>query len=513
MDLKIGAKGGRTGHEAAPDAYLPVLPLWLLRTAAAYLVAIKLLYSAIVPPDGDEAYYWLWGQHPQLSYLDHAPLVGWESFIGMHLLGWSPLALHFIPLVSFAIIALLLRLWARYLAPEHWQHFFWASLAIFLASPLMFAISTLLYPDEILLPTSLLAMTLLALFLADWEKGIRRWHFLYLGAGFLGLALLAKYNGALVGLGFVLALALRPKLRPLFASPQLYLAGLVTALFLLPVLIWNLNHDFDGLRFHAVDRFENRGEGFSPLGVGVFLLESVLYLSPFLVWPLIKYLLARRLDGFAGAAHAMGRAMLIASTLALTALASWTPAAGQVAPHWNIVGLLPFVPLAALFIRSRWLLAAHLAYGAFIATLAMVYFGLAPLPMDALGFSDGEAVLTLGQDQLAIAARAEAKAQGADFIATLSYSSAAQLAFAAGSGNGITSISPVLDQFDLWTDPASLAGKTALVVIVWPGQLDIAKGLFTSLQKVGDVTTQRLGHRLWTFGLYVGHGYRPAPAS
>lgn len=411
MDLMIEAESGRKRPGATPGAYVPVLPLWLLKAVVAYFIVIKLVYSVIVPPDGDEAYYWLWGQHPQLSYLDHAPLVGWESLVSMHLLGWTPLALHFIPLISFAILAGVLRLWARYLAPDNWRHFFWTSLAIFVASPLMFAISSLLYPDEILLPTSLLAMTFLALFLADWENGSKRWRYLYLGAGCLGLALLAKYNGAFVGLGFVLALLLRPKLRSLFAAPQLYVAGVIAALFLLPVLLWNLGHDFDGLRFHAVNRFENRGVGFSPTGVAMFLVESALYLSPFLLWPLGKYLLARRLEGFAGTAHAMGRVMLIASTLAFAALASWTPAAGQVAPHWNILALLPFIPLAALFIRSRWLLGAHLVYGAIVAAVAIVYFGLAPLPMDALGLSDGEAVLTFGEDQLVTAAEAAAKAQ------------------------------------------------------------------------------------------------------
>src|SRR6185312_17153433 len=108
-------------------------------------------------------------------------------------------------------------------------------------------------------------------------------------------------------------------------------------------------------------------------------------------------------------------------------------------PHWNIMGLLPVAALAAFFIRSRWYLAATLGLGAIVAGAAVLYYVLCPLPADALGIADGEAVVTFGLDDVYRAAHAAQIARHADFIGTLSYSSAGQLAFGAGSGDGIIS--------------------------------------------------------------------------
>ena len=41
--------------------------LLLPRIAVAYFLVLKLAYALLVPPNIDEAYYWLWGAHPQWS--------------------------------------------------------------------------------------------------------------------------------------------------------------------------------------------------------------------------------------------------------------------------------------------------------------------------------------------------------------------------------------------------------------------------------------------------------------
>jgi 4-amino-4-deoxy-L-arabinose transferase-like glycosyltransferase len=492
-------------------AYAPSLPLWALRLVVGYFVVAKLAYSAVVPPNLDEAYYFLWGQHPQLSYLDHAPLVGWGSIIGMQLFGWTPIALHLVPLLGFAIVAWVMWFWAGRLAPAQRESYFWASIATFLASPLLMALTTVTYPDALLIPLSLLAMTALAVFLAHWEAGEKRWRLLYLGGALVGIAMLAKYNGAFVGIGLFIAILRRPQLRPLLRLPHLYLAGLLALAFLLPVLVWNMQNGFEGLRLHAVDRFADRGTGFAIGGVITLLWQTVLNLSPLLIWPLLRFLLVRDEKGFAGALHAIAFGMVLTSTLATTALSAWVPAAGQVIPHWNIMGLMPFAALAPLLMRSRWLVRAHLLLGGLIAGLVVLYYIACPLPVDALHIEDGEAVVTFGEDQVAAAAKAAATAQHTDFIGAMTYSFAAKLSFGAGDGAGIISISPYIDQYDLWVDPNALAGKTALVVTEWADQPGKAAPLFDSLTKVGEVTSTRFGHKLWTFGLYLGRGYHPVP--
>ena len=40
------------------------LPVWVFQAVVVILVVAKIAHAGIVPPNEDEAYYWLWGQHP-----------------------------------------------------------------------------------------------------------------------------------------------------------------------------------------------------------------------------------------------------------------------------------------------------------------------------------------------------------------------------------------------------------------------------------------------------------------
>jgi hypothetical protein len=50
-------------------------PAQIVRAVAVLLLLIKLYLTLVAPPIGDEAYYWMWGQKPDWSYLDHPPLM------------------------------------------------------------------------------------------------------------------------------------------------------------------------------------------------------------------------------------------------------------------------------------------------------------------------------------------------------------------------------------------------------------------------------------------------------
>ncbi len=53
--------------------------IWLIA------LAVKLALGIWLPFTNDEAYYWVWGHHPHLSYFDHPPMVGWLFWLGIHL--------------------------------------------------------------------------------------------------------------------------------------------------------------------------------------------------------------------------------------------------------------------------------------------------------------------------------------------------------------------------------------------------------------------------------------------
>ena len=70
------------------------LPLRLVQLACVLLIAIKVAHWSLSGVFMDEAYYWLWGQHPALSYYDHPPLNAWLLGLSSTVFGWTKLALR-----------------------------------------------------------------------------------------------------------------------------------------------------------------------------------------------------------------------------------------------------------------------------------------------------------------------------------------------------------------------------------------------------------------------------------
>ena len=91
------ARRSRISRSISPmaDAVAPTMtPRWkivLLQLVVLYLLGLKLWFGLAVTPMGDEAYYWMWGQHLSWSYFDHPPLHGWLQGLVAAVFGWSNL--------------------------------------------------------------------------------------------------------------------------------------------------------------------------------------------------------------------------------------------------------------------------------------------------------------------------------------------------------------------------------------------------------------------------------------
>lgn len=484
--------------------------LLLPRIAVAYFLVLKLAYALLVPPNIDEAYYWLWGAHPQWSYLDHAPLVGWTSGVAGLLLGWTPIAVHLPALLSFAVLVYALARSAEWLAPEDPERHFWLALALFCASPLLNALTTLNYPDHLLICFSALSMLQLGKYLGTLhEGGEGRLRDLYLGALFMGLAGLSKYNAVFIALGLLVVIAGHPGLRRLLRSPHLYVAGLVTLATLVPVAWWNAQHHFVSVGFHTAERFNSSGSHFALDGVTAVLTASLFYVSPFLAWGLFRFLFGRVLAGPQGAYQLLGRWTALLSSVGMLALASWSAAADQVKPHWLVLSFLPFAIVAPLFVRSRWAIRLHLAWGMLLMGAAALYYLAAPLPTELLDIRDREAAETFGQEQVATAAVAAAAQHGAELIASNTYGNTAKLAFGLGTDRNVIDLSGRPGQFRLWREGLPDAGKDVIIVAPGGAMPDWFAARFDSVEDLGPVTTERFRRPLATYQLMLGRGLKP----
>jgi len=505
VDWGIAKAGG-----SAVELRMARRDLVLPRLAVAYFLVLKLVYALFVPPNIDEAYYWLWGAHLQWSYLDHAPLVGWAGGAAALLLGWTPIAVHLPALLSFGVLVYGLARSAEWLAPEDPERHFWVGLALFCASPLLNALTTLNYPDHVLICFSALSMLQLGKYLGALRNGGEgRLRDLYLGALFMGLAGLSKYNAVFIALGLLVVIVGQLEFRRLLRSPHLYLAGLLTVTITLPVAWWNAQHHFVSVGFHTAGRFNASGSHFSLDGVTSVLTASLFYVSPFLAWGLFRFLFGRVLAGPQGAYQLLGRWTALLSSVGMLALASWSAAANQVKPHWLVLSFLPFVIVAPLFVRSRWAIRLHLAWGMLLMSLATLYFLAAPLPTQLLGVRDREAVETFGQEQLAAAAKAAAALHGASLIASTTYGNTAKLAFGLGSDGNVIDLSGQPGQFRLWRQELPDTGKNVIIVAPAGAPPSGFADRFDSVEDLGPVDAERFGHRLTTYQLLLGRGLRP----
>lgn len=474
----------------------------LAQAAFGLLLMIRVGFDIAVPPIGDEAYYWMWGQRPEWSYLDHPPLHAWLLHIVGLVLGWNLFSLRALTWLTLGGTLWLIWLWSRRLSPANPQAWFWPSAAIYLASPLFFLMSALSFHDHLLIFLALVSSHLFLAFAEKWEAGAPSLRWLYLASIALGLTVLTKYNGVLLGLGIAVFFVARKELRPLWRSPHLYLAALLAVAVQAPVFWWNLTTAFASYKFHLSERW-GAFPGLQPLGPLRFIVVAVLFIGPFLVPSIIRLIRDKGDNGFAGRARTLALSVFAASSLTMLALSAFV----EVYFYWNILAILPMMPLLAGRM-GRITFPLHLAYGVIIAGIAVVNYGLLPLGT-LFGQPDWYAVSNF--DWPAVAQRISEREQthpGA-FIATTRYSTAAQLGFALHDPD-VTALGDRPNEYDYWFDPAAHAGRDALIVADRAYPTDALRSRFESLTKLEDVPVTRFGQTIWSYEIWLGTGYRPA---
>lgn len=471
------------------------LPIRVLQAVVGYWLLLKVVALFVGQPHADEAYYWVWGQHLALSYLDHPPLHAWLQGAVSTVLGWNLFALRFLSIVATAATLWILFVWARRLQPDNWQPAFWLSSALFYSAPLMMLYTTVALHDRLLVLFALLSLHFFAWFFADWTEGRRRYGALYLAAVFLGLATLTKYNGALLGVGFALVILSRRDLWSLLRSPHLYLAAALSVLMQAPVLYWNSAEGFASAHLHLDRGFEGFETGIQH--VIRVSLETVLLISPFAIAPIVRFFAARREGGFGGMLLSSGKWIFVVSTLSILALALFREALF----YWNILAFTAFFGVAAWSFRSRWEQALQIVWGVLLSTALYVQFSVVPFMTtpDAKGL--------YGWEEIAARVKAAEAAQQSDFTAAADWSQASRLAYELRDKD-VASISAIADGYDFWFDESAHAGKSAIVVMEKgdPRRVYVARR-FDSMEKLEDFTVERFGQVLATYELYVGRGY------
>lgn len=501
----------------------PALVLLLVAAATAWMCATLPVFS-------QEAYYWTYSRHPDLSYFDHPPMVAWLIWLGTACLGDGALGIRFgtwlCGLATTAVGAAMLRAFGVDRVGQS------AWIALSFLSPILAMTHFLANPDPML--TCGATVVLYALWRA--RDGALRW---WLVAGVAaGVALLSKYSAAFLGLSGAILLLLDPPLRRQLLRPGPWLGVVVAALVFLPVVLWNVANDFESFRFQTGERYGKAA--LSLHWLGEFLFQQFLALHPTLAvaLPVALLWLLRRVR------HDPRALWLLAFGLPLPAWMLFSSLWIQVKINWLAPAYVPLVLGLVVWWREQApMLAAarpRLAKAGAIALLLVP--AIAPLAPLVRLVPPGRGSSWSGWDQLA--ERAEKWEEQLDqqdnvdsnvFFFAADYRDAAQLGHSlhllwqSNGHHAETAADPgeptlaqnVLGlralQFDHWTPPKSRIGQDAVFVLPRPARrgemIDRAKRVFASVELVERVQVECLGIDLVEAHIYLCHDYRGPQAA
>lgn len=451
--------------------FIPFLVIFLL---------LRLGFWFAVFPNPDEAYYWLWGQHPALSYYDHPPLQAWIQGLFTTLFGRSTFTLRLPNLIANCIFFYVYYQISRYLYGKQAQNAFWIIVACIVASPLYFLFLALAWHDHLLITFSLLSAYWLIQFLDRYliDPVASNWR-LYAATIALGLAGLCKYNAAFMALGFLATIVIEPRLRPLLRDRRLYIAIAIGLSCLLPILLWNLSNDWQSVHYYfnrSVNPVSGLSLKFSPFFN--FVLFSFLLVSPFNWIGFWRSLKQSSIFSSHSIYSKVAFWTFIISTVILTIISLLSAALY----YWNITAYLLLFPLIpTLFLPlspssspsssssplppspTKFLIAGQL-YGLLFAGLLVIHYGLLPISALISLTEDPDSRMLYGWDTVAAAVRKQATELGdRSLLVTTDYRSASALAYELNTPN-VFAISDRIDQFDFWFQPDQYTGKNALIL-------------------------------------------------
>jgi hypothetical protein len=356
---------------AAPRAF------W---TAWLGLLAFKAVLAWRLPLFGDEAWYWLEGQHLAAAYSDLPGLTAWLARLGVETAGHSAFGLRWPFLLLAMAVPLLLRAAAARRSGAAAGD---VAGLLALGLPLLGSAGMLALPD---VPLTFAATLCLV---AAWRlcERVERPAVAMLGLG-LALGALSHYRFALLAVAGLCGLWLEPGGRRALRDPRVWPALAAGLLAWLPLLLWNLAHGGAGWSFQFGERhpWQLHAEGLW-LPLSQLLVVGPLLLALFALSLRHAWRRWRSGDGPGWGLLWMAAGLPLATYLLLGFVAD----RDRVSFHWPLQAWLPLL-LVAPQVWAAWRPGWRCATAATSALLllgAFGYAGLAIVPAWRAPLADG----------------------------------------------------------------------------------------------------------------------------
>lgn len=295
-------------------------------------IVVKLILAALLPLGVDEAYQVAVARPVSLSYFDHPPLSFWAMAASASVLGESVLAYR-LPFVAMGAVTG----WMLYLMADRigGARAGLATVVLYLAAPHMFFGSGLfVLPDGALNMAGAIAAWAFVRMAGQARPALWLWALagVAVAAGFA-----SKYQSALIPFSVFVFMAVWPGRGAWLRQPGFWLAVGLAALGAVPVLAWNMAHDWASFAFHGA-RTERSLQltNFAVMGVGqaIYMLPVSFVLA---LWAVGRGLRAR-LPEDRMLAWLAALPLAVFNGIFLFSDASF--------PHWTMPGFLFALPLA-----------------------------------------------------------------------------------------------------------------------------------------------------------------------
>ena len=303
---------------------------------------VRAVFAAVLEFGNDEVYYWTYALYPDWSHFDHPPMVGWFiQLFSCNLLFASEFFLRLSSVVFMTLNTYLIYLIGKQVKDERTG--FYAAL-LYTASIYAFVITGIfILPDTPLVVFIFLAV----LQFIKYFQNEKNKHLVLAGL-FAGLAMLSKYSGVFIWVGVGLYVIFYS--RKEFKNPFLYISALISAVCMLPVLLWNLNNEFISFTFHG-DRVGFFGD-FHPEYFLVEIMGELLYNNP------VNYILTiiALVALFKGNKFIsdMPKRLLLCLTLPLIFLFWFFSLTRQILPHWTAPSFVLLLVLVAAYLSDKY---------------------------------------------------------------------------------------------------------------------------------------------------------------
>lgn len=474
--------------------------VWVIVTSTL----LHLLVAGRVGLGVDEAHYALYGLHPDWSYFDHPPMIGWLQGLILPV-SQGEFALRLIPILLFAVTSWILYRLTLEFFPEETRWLGFVSVLLFQAGIVFHLVGLSMLPESPLLPIALLAI----FFLKRAVQDGRTWHWLVVGLCY-GLAGLSKYTAiTLIVTAILYVLLSRP--RHVLTRPGPWLAAALALICITPVLYWNAKHNWISFVYQLHHGLGGRG-----WSLKLFLLsqlaQMVSYTPAIFVFGIIAAVAARH-----EWRKEEGVRLCLLLSLPILLLFGWGGGYEFTLPHWTALAWAGMIPLTARYLvrhyQDRGLKSLTTVFGFYSIVLIIFIHSMAVYPWlsfprekhplrDLYGWEKAAQRAEILLSRMAATPGTEPE------LMVNNWSLASRLAWYARP-HPVKVIDTRYDQFDIWFGSLQPGARGIIVVPSYSRQPKMENSSpFSRCDRIDELPVEEGGQIVFSFFFYACYDFQ-----